>query len=354
MNALGSDLDVKISATQSGWRFQRPDPLVSVVIPSYNAQRTIARAIQSVLEQDYQSLEIIIADDGSTDSTRQVIGQFHDPRITLVGSSLNRGAAAARNTAIRRASGAYIAFLDADDIWLPGKISTQVRIMERHPKARIATCDCLFFSIDGRPKGSFFETRTPCAGENAWRTLLAYNFISTSTVLARRTDVVELGGFSEMFPIAEDQDLWIGLATLGEVVFTPEILAYYYRQPASLSDRFQKHEAASILSMVGKHLHQQAYRLHNDEIRAIWGRRVFYIAANLYQNKEYGRSAPLFWRSVRCGFRPLKSLVNVGRAVGHGIFWRHGDLSVSVWRDGASKATIPARRSERPAMQKVS
>lgn len=354
MNALGSDLAAKISATKSGWRFQRPDPLVSVVIPSYNAARTIARAIQSVLEQDYQSLEIIVADDGSTDSTRQVIGQFHDPRITLVGSSLNRGAAAARNTAIRRATGAYIAFLDADDKWLPGKISTQVRIMERHPKARIATCDCLFFSIDGRPKGTFFQTRTPCAGENAWRILLAYSFIATSTVLARRTDVVELGGFAEMFPIAEDQDLWIRLATLGEVIFTHETLAYVYSQPASLSNRFQKHEAPSILSMVGKHLHQQAYRLQNDEIRAIWGQRLFYIAANLYQNKEYGRSAPLFWRSVRCGFRPLKSLVNVGRAVGHGIFWRHGNLSVSVWRDGASKATIPVSRSERLTMQKVS
>ena len=337
---------------QNGSKLEDPQPLVSIVIPCYNAARTIARAIQSALEQDYKTLEIIVADDGSTDSTREVVCQFQDPRIILVPSSVNSGAAAARNRALDRAAGTYVAFLDADDAWLPSKISTQVRLMEEHPNARIATCDGLFFDTEGRPKHTFFQRRTPYAGENAWRVLLAYNFVGTSAVLTRRTDVMGLGGFSEALPTAEDQDLWIRLAALGELVFTPEVLVHCYNQPASLSNRYREYEPFLLLSMIGQHLRHQAYRLQEGQIRSIWGQRLFDIAANLYQNKEYGLSAPLFWQSVRCGFRPFKSLVNVGRAAAHGIFRRHGNLNARVWRDGASRAALPLRLEAVEAMQK--
>jgi glycosyltransferase involved in cell wall biosynthesis len=327
--------------------------LVSVVIPSYNAARTITRAIRSALDQDYKNLEVIVADDGSTDATAEIAGIFRDPRIVLVPSLKNHGAAATRNRALRRATGAYVAFLDADDAWLPGKISLQVGMMEQHPKARLATCDCLFFGFDERPRTTFYQRRTPCAGEDAWRVLLAYNFIATPTVLARRTDILDLGGFSESLPIGEDQDLWIRLAVQGELVFSPEVFVHAHNQPASLSHRCQQDEAFLLLSMVGKHLRQQAYRLQEHELRAIWGQRLFDIAANLYNNKEYGRSAPLFWQSARCGSRPLKSLVNVARSAGHGLFGRQRNLTMDTWLTGLARAAPPVDRELHTAMQKA-
>jgi glycosyltransferase involved in cell wall biosynthesis len=324
-------------------------PLVSVVIPAYNAENTIRRALESALEQDYERLEVIVADDCSTDSTREVAGRINNPRITLLASPVNRGAAAARNRAIRHASGVYIAFLDADDTWLPGKISAQVRMMEENPKASITTCDCLFFDGEGRPRETFFEKRAPRAGENAWQVLLSYNFVATPTVLARKTDVVELGGFSETLPIGEDQELWIRLAARGELLFSPGVLVHVYSQPAGLSKRYREQEAFLLLSMIGVQLREQRHRLGEDQVRSIWGQRLFDLAANLYHNKEYGRCAPLFWQSASCGFRRFKSAVNVARSVGCGIFRRDRNLSPGAWRDGMSRASLPGR--EQPARE---
>jgi hypothetical protein len=224
-------------------------------------------------------------------------------------------------------------------------------MMEQHPNARMATCDCLFFDRSGRPKETFFQRRTPCGGDNAWQVLLAYNFVQTSTVLARKTDVVELGGFSDALPTGEDQDLWIKLAARGELVFSPDTLAHVYNQMSSLSKRYQEREAFLLLAIIGEQLRQQRHRLGDEQIRSIWGQRLFDVAANLYHNKDYGRSAPLFWRSARCAFRPLKSLINVARAAGNGLFRRHGNLNLNVWRDGMSRGALPVRQRAAHEMQ---
>ena len=293
-------------------------------------------------------MEVIVADDCSTDATREVVRQLQDPRIAFLPSSVNCGAASTRNRGIRHATGTYVAFLDADDEWLPGKLSRQVHLMEQHPNACVATCDCLFFDGSGLPKETFFQQRIPCDGENAWQALLAYNFVQTSTVLARKADLEELGGFSEALPTGEDQDLWIRLAAHGELVFSPNTLVHVYSEPASLAKRFQERESFLLLSIVAAQLGQQGHRLGDEQIRSIWGQRVFDIAANLYHKKEYGRSAPLFWWSARCAFRPLKSVINVARAVGCGIFKRDGNLTFSVWSDGMSRAALPVCQRAQP------
>jgi glycosyltransferase involved in cell wall biosynthesis len=321
-----------------------PQPLVSVVIPSYNAARTIGRAVQSVLQQDYGRFEVIVADDGSTDSTEKVVRQVGDPRITFQPAEKNGGAAAARNRGIRSASGAYVAFLDADDLWLKSKLSFQVRMMETSPKASMATCDCLFYDGSGKPRGRFYERRAPAAGENAWRVLLAYNFVQTSTVLARRVDLEELGGFSESLPTGEDQDLWIRLASRGEVVIASGTLVHVYDEPASLAKRYQEREGFLLLSIVRTQLLQQQQRLSAEEVRSVWGQRLFDVAANLYHNKYYGRSAPLFWRSGRLGHRPIKSVINVTRAAVNGILTGGDSLTLNAWREGLIKGDLPVSK----------
>ena len=112
------------------------NPLVSVVIPSYNCGGVIGDTLESVLAQDYPALEVIVVDDGSTDDTCDVVARYGD-RVTLL-QQRNAGAAVARNAGIRCARGDYVALLDADDLWLPGKLSIQVDHLEGNPQ--VGTC----------------------------------------------------------------------------------------------------------------------------------------------------------------------------------------------------------------------
>ena len=110
-------------------------PLVSVIIPTYNRGWIIKEAIDSVLEQDFSDFELIVVDDGSNDNTREILGAYADA-ITVLHRS-NRGVSAARNCGIAEASGQLIAFLDSDDLWLPGKLKTQVKYFEENAAAMI-------------------------------------------------------------------------------------------------------------------------------------------------------------------------------------------------------------------------
>jgi glycosyltransferase involved in cell wall biosynthesis len=317
-------------------------PLVSVVIPCFNAERTIERAIRSVLDQDYRHLEVIVADDCSTDSSREVVGGIRDERLIYAASSMNQGASAARNRGIKLATGKYIAFLDADDEWLPSKIAAQVRLLEADVNARLATCDCLFLTGSGQPRATFFERRSPAHGPEAWQTLLAYNYIQTSTVIARRDDLLELRGFSEILPTGEDQDLWIRLAVRGSVRVEPRVLVRVHDEAVSLAKRYQKDEARILLSIVRMHLGALQSRLPQHELRAIWSQRLYDNGANLYQSMEYTKSAALFWNAARLGTRRYRSSANVVRALSCEVM-RRGRIRLRDLREGATMAALPAR-----------
>ena len=109
----------------------------SVIIPLYNAERYISRTLQSVLSQSYKNIEIIIVDDESPDDSVKVCQQFTDPRIKIIHQK-NRGLAGSRNTGIRNASGEYIAFMDADDIWLPEKLAKHIAHLENNPEVGVS------------------------------------------------------------------------------------------------------------------------------------------------------------------------------------------------------------------------
>jgi glycosyltransferase involved in cell wall biosynthesis len=253
----------------------------------------------------------------------------------------NRGAAVARNRGIQRAAGSYVAFLDADDVWYPSKISSQVRMIEQNANVTLVTCDCLFLDGSGNPRGTFYQRRSPVAGGNAWRVLLAYNFIQTSTVLARKSVLDELGGFSEVLPTGEDQDLWIRLAAQGEVEVAPKTLVHVFDQPESLAKRYQRREGDLLLSIIGAQMREHGHLLTVDQIRSAWGQRLFDIAANSFHNTLYGYSAPLFWRAACLGFRPAKSLINVARAAILGMLNRDDTFNLRAWREGLTRASVP-------------
>jgi glycosyltransferase involved in cell wall biosynthesis len=198
--------------------------LVSAIIPVYNGAATIAEAVDSALAQAIDGLEVIVVDDGSTDSTR-IILEGYGTRIKVVGQS-NRGVSAACNAAVGVSSGRYLAFLDADDIWFPGRIAKTVAALERNHKAQLAFSDYLLrdhpsqrlqqIAFDRAPSmQSMFEHWTP---------------IARTVVTMRRRAYERSGGFPEDIRWGEDIYLWLCVREYGEFEYIAEPLGVYRRQ----------------------------------------------------------------------------------------------------------------------------
>lgn len=282
-------------------------PSVSAVIPAYNAARTIARAVDSVLAQTWQPIEIIIVDDGSTDDTLAVIAQYAARGVRVVGNGSNGGAASARNLGIEHAGGEFVAFLDADDEWLPEKISRQMSIITGRPDMSFVACMAGLVRVDGRWQGNLYQDLPPVEGAEAWRTLLAYNFVATPTVLARRSALLAVGGFDTALPTAEDQDLWIRLALHGEIGFLHESHVIVHAQAESLSSHLSPQQLESTFLLVNRHLGAHAHRLTRAEKVFIRGHRLTKIGRIVY-HQNWLRGFWLIARAILLGHKPLENI----------------------------------------------
>lgn len=204
-------------------------PLVSVIIPTYNRAGLVGRAIESVLGQTYQEVEMLLVDDGSTDDTGVVVKGFTDPRIVYIRHRANRGGAAARNTGLRAARGEFIAFLDSDDRWLPEKLERQLDALRLALQCGVAYCA---FVKTGSAGARLVENKN---GDELEKLLLQRQFVITlSTVVVRRELLNAVGGFDELLPSCQDTDLFIRLLPLTGFVYVPEPLVV---QDADSADR---------------------------------------------------------------------------------------------------------------------
>jgi glycosyltransferase involved in cell wall biosynthesis len=195
-------------------------PLVSVVIPTFNRSPTITSAIDSVLAQTYKPIELIVVDDGSDDDTLERLAVYRD-QITVV-SQPQSGPSAARNRGVAHSNGSMIAFLDSDDIWMRGKISRQVTLMQRAGSS-VDCCVCnavIFDELDRRIGESLGQSgiRTPFA-EGVWsnpQEVLATRFLLFNQVaLIRRPAFDRCGGYDERLQLLEDHDMALKLACNG-------------------------------------------------------------------------------------------------------------------------------------------
>jgi glycosyltransferase involved in cell wall biosynthesis len=207
-------------------------PLVSVVIPAYNAAETITEAIDSVLAQSMDDVEVIVVDDGSSDGTRQVVDQIADPRVRLIPQS-NAGAPAARNTGIHASTGQWVAFLDSDDLWLPHKLETQLAALDAAPSVRAAQSSVYW--VDGELHVRSVE-RCRRSRDGLLNILRFTNTPgASSTLIVDRLLLEELGGYDDSLTILEDWDLMIKLARFGNLVSIDEPLALYRIHPGNRS-----------------------------------------------------------------------------------------------------------------------
>lgn len=202
------------------------DPLVSVVIPTFNRADLIGETISSALAQSYRSFELIVVDDGSTDRTEDVVRQFEDARLRYIRQE-NRGVSAARNHGIRQARGGLIAFLDSDDLWAIEKLERQVPLFE-NDRVGWVYCDFeRFGGSDSEESGTQFDLIPPVRG-SALRYLFVHRFpMQTSCLVARKQCLQAVGMFNEAYSFAEDTDLYFRLAERFEVDYAAEVLAAY-------------------------------------------------------------------------------------------------------------------------------
>ena len=178
-------------------------PAVSVVIPAYNAARFLKEAIDTAMAQTFTDYEIIVIDDGSTDATESIARAFGDKLRYF--RQQNRGASAARNEGIRKATGKYIAFLDSDDLWAPEKLAVQVGILDQNKEIGLVYSDWALTQDNGPGRASFLEV-VPGASGRVFDELIQRGFVLTSTVLVRRSCL------DETLPVVEDYDLWLRIA----------------------------------------------------------------------------------------------------------------------------------------------
>ena len=210
-------------------------PLVSVIIPVYNGEKYIRCAIDSVLKQDYEPIEIIVIDDGSSDATLEILNDLAD-EISIYRQP-NKGSAAARNLGIRMAKGTYIAFLDADDYWFPKKISAQMQALQA-TGCRMTYTRFLFWNVDAEdswPDPASVLARGQAGSEEqskveprwVYADLLLDCSVWTSTVLIDKEELNRVGGFNEDLRKGQDYDLWLRLSRTVQMACLGQVTALY-------------------------------------------------------------------------------------------------------------------------------
>lgn len=205
-------------------------PRVSVVLASYNHERFVGRAIDSVLRQTFQDFEIVVTDDGSADATAEVIRSFTDPRISVRRFAVNRQDNP-RNDCLARATGEFVAILNSDDEFHPEKLARQVAFLDGHPEVVAVFCkvglideDGAAFRDRGHPYWSAFDSRNRTRFEWLHRFFVDGNCLCHPAALIRRTSLDRAGGYHPLLSVVGDLDLWARLCLEGELHVLDEVL----------------------------------------------------------------------------------------------------------------------------------
>ncbi len=245
-------------------------PKVSVVITAYNAELFIAETLDSVLAQTYRDYEIVVVDGGSTDNTVAVVARYPPPVRLIAGQRLSK--AAGRNVGIRAAQGEYIALVDADDLWLPNKLQSQMDLFGEKPELKWVYSDCYMFDgWTGSNIGTWSKSCRLHAG-NILELLFQNNFIASPTPVFQRCVFDEVGYFDETLQRhqPEDADLWLRSAAKFPIGLVFKPLARFRRHPNSLTMREDPQQALQgVISVLELAVAREPIRL------GPWRGRVF-------------------------------------------------------------------------------
>ncbi|MEW6417131.1 MAG: glycosyltransferase family 2 protein [Nitrospirota bacterium] len=200
-------------------------PKVSVIMAVYNEERYVQKAIESILNQSFKDIELIIVNDASTDGTGEILNQYNDERIIIINSIENIGRAKARNLAIKASRGNYIAIMDADDISMMQRIQKQVEYLEENRNVAILGTD--YFPIDKTGKRIHAKLLMPINSNEIKKSVFKFNPFIHSSVMIRRTVIEEFGGYDERFELAHDYELVLRILNKHEGYNLPEELVAF-------------------------------------------------------------------------------------------------------------------------------
>lgn len=208
-------------------------PKVSVIIPAYNSMTYLPETLKSLLAQTYSDFEAIIINDGSTDCTEEWVSQQTDPRIKLI-SQVNKGLSGARNTGIEAATGDYLAFLDADDLWHPTKLEKQVKCLDKNQNIGLVYTWVALINEHDIPTGRVFKNSHE---GNVWEHLILQNIVESGSVAMVRRQCFETCGVFDvnLRSFVEDWDMWLRIALHYPFKAISEPLVYYRQHSQSAS-----------------------------------------------------------------------------------------------------------------------
>lgn len=236
-------------------------PLISVVIPAYNAEHTILETIESVQQQTFSDHEIIVIDDGSKDRTLEVLKNLEDQRIKVF-SYENAGACVSRNRGITQATGEFIAFLDADDLWTPDKLELQLAALQKHPEAGVAYSWTYTMYKRGESL-CFMPCSAPEFEGNIYPQLLVTNFIgSGSNILVRRQAIESVGGFDPALKACQDWDYHLRLAAHCSYVLVPKSQILYRKSSSGTIT-----SKVDVMEEQGRFMIEKAYQAAPPELQ---------------------------------------------------------------------------------------
>lgn len=277
-------------------------PIVSVILPAYNADSTIRSTIESILEQTFPDFELIIIDDGSTDDTADVVHQFGDKRIIYLYQS-NHERAEARNNGIAKSKGEFIAFLDADDLWLPEKLNKQMWLMQNNPKVGLVYCDLFYFDDEtGENLILYSRTASLHRGRVSIELLLENNFIKSPTPLIRREIFNQVGLFDTSLIPCEDWEMWLRIIAKNPIDYIDEPLARY-RVHSKVS--FWENKPEELYKSANLMIDKTASSLVDEghvsskAIRNSRGMIDYHYATALYRRKQYSEAFRFYSNAIK-------------------------------------------------------
>ncbi len=282
-------------------------PAVSVIIPAYNAGSQLRDAIESASRQTYGDREVIVVDDGSTDQTESLVS-FYGDRIRYY-KQANRGVAAARNLGIAKAKGKYIAFLDADDLWLPTKLAEQVPLLEADPSLGLVYTDWAIVSDQGEITRSFLRDR-PAASGDAFEAIVRCGFILTSGTVVRRACLDAVGSFDESRVVAEDYDLWLRVCYRWKIALVDKPLVVKRSRHTGLSSNSRR-TAIEKVALFEKALktYPDLSRKHRHLMRHQLMQSYWDIGYDDFDNGAFGSARHNFLCSLKAEWTSRKAFV---------------------------------------------
>jgi len=282
---------------------------ISVVIPAYNSEKFLEKAVRSVIAQERLPEEILIIDDGSTDGTQRVAEELISgqkgakPQIKYIRQA-NQGPAVARNTGLKNASGDYIAFLDADDSWLPERLKTQLAVFQTDPNAGLVCSGRV------RVDETTGQRTLNCEGDklsgDGYLDLWTYrNYITTSSVLARKRCLDEVGGFDEDPRVlgSEDAELWLRIAEKFKIVYVNKPLVEYLVREGGINRSNIQRSYKSAVFIIQKHEPEFRRRYENATsiVQNKW-RRIYHAwGVTLFDNEQFGEAKAKFRTAMTFG-----------------------------------------------------